>query len=316
MNSDYISSTNARGMQTPERAGEPALRWNGAVGAGAAAMPGLGAALPYWQAALGTAHAANPSANNPSAALDNNNPALALLDQLAIAIVVLDAQGGVSFANASAKSELANNPWLRVERGQLCAKRAADADALQDLLWAAARGEHAALRLGEAKTKTRAKSKTTGAASLAGTASAGFSLAATPLWLGQPKATRVQANAPAAKPARALAKAPERSAAQATARASAPTHIALVFQRRQLCEPLMLHHFARQHQLTGAEEAVLRHLCQNMDQSAVAQSMGIALSTVRSHVKNMSMKTGCHGMRALQAQLAMLPPIAVQIATN
>jgi DNA-binding CsgD family transcriptional regulator len=89
--------------------------------------------------------------------------------------------------------------------------------------------------------------------------------------------------------------------------------IALLFARPMVCDTLMLHHFARSHKLTPMEECVLRLLCQEMDQAEMAKELSVAVSTVRTHMKNIATKTGCHGMRALLARLALLPPLMPQM---
>jgi ATP/maltotriose-dependent transcriptional regulator MalT len=85
--------------------------------------------------------------------------------------------------------------------------------------------------------------------------------------------------------------------------------VALLFARPMVCDNLMLHHFGRSHKLTGMEECVLRLLCEGLDQNEMSQRLKVALSTVRSHMKSIAAKTGCHGMRALLAKLATLPPM-------
>jgi DNA-binding CsgD family transcriptional regulator len=92
--------------------------------------------------------------------------------------------------------------------------------------------------------------------------------------------------------------------------------IALLFARPMVCDTLMLHHFARSHKLTPMEECVLRLLCQEMDQAEMAKELSVAVSTVRTHMKNIATKTGCHGMRALLARLALLPPLMPQMQSD
>jgi DNA-binding CsgD family transcriptional regulator len=92
--------------------------------------------------------------------------------------------------------------------------------------------------------------------------------------------------------------------------------IALLFARPMVCDTLMLHHFARSHKLTPMEECVLRLLCQEMDQAEMAKELSVAVSTVRTHMKNIATKTGCHGMRALLARLALLPPLMPQVLSD
>jgi DNA-binding CsgD family transcriptional regulator len=303
MNNSFLSD--AASQQTPGRGGEQALRWR----AGLRPAPAEPLPVSYWQAALGGVSLLPSPSAAPSHSMASNSPlAWALLDQLAVGVVVLQVGGGVSFANASARAELAHNPWLRIERGQLCARRASDVQNLQDLLWAAARGEHSVLWLGLAKPKAKAKSansalgKEAPRAKAVGAAAhpASFVITATPLPLAQHPTGLSKTLGTAYRPTLAHTDEPNHK----------PSHIALIFTRRQLCEPLMLHHFARQHHLTSTEENVLRQLCENAEQQGVASSLGIAVSTVRSHIKSIAQKTGFHSMRALQAHLASLPPLA------
>ncbi len=198
----------------------------------------------------------------------------AVCEQLAHGLLLLDAQARVLYANAAARAELLANPWLHIVAGHLQARHGETQAQLQTQLWAASCGQRGVLHLAQGgEGKTKAKSKL-----------APLSVAITPLHSSD---APLQANG-----------------------APAAAQLALIFTRRHLCEPLMLHHFARGHQLTVTEEAVLRWLCQGDDPSSIAQHMGIALSTVRSHMKSIAQKTGCHGMRALQNRLALLPPLA------
>jgi DNA-binding CsgD family transcriptional regulator len=86
-------------------------------------------------------------------------------------------------------------------------------------------------------------------------------------------------------------------------------NVALVFSRSSVCDPVMLCFFARTHGLTPSEEQVLAILCQGCSAPQAAVQLGVAVSTVRSHVRSMCVKTHANGVRALVGQVAVLPPI-------
>ena len=86
-------------------------------------------------------------------------------------------------------------------------------------------------------------------------------------------------------------------------------NVALVFSRSSVCDPVMLCFFARTHGLTPTEEQVLAILCQGHSAPQTAVQLGVAVSTVRSHVRSMCVKTHANGVRALVSQVAVLPPI-------
>ena len=85
---------------------------------------------------------------------------------------------------------------------------------------------------------------------------------------------------------------------------------AWVFARASVCESLMLCFFARSHGLTATEEHVLGILCQGYSAPEIASQMGVAVSTVRSHVRSLCAKTRCSGVRELVNRVAVLPPVA------
>jgi len=85
--------------------------------------------------------------------------------------------------------------------------------------------------------------------------------------------------------------------------------VALIFSRPAVCDPVMLCFFARAYGLTPSEEQVLAILCQGYSAPEIAQQLEVAVSTVRSHVRSLCTKTHSNGVRALVAQIAVLPPI-------
>ena len=83
----------------------------------------------------------------------------------------------------------------------------------------------------------------------------------------------------------------------------------LVFGKRQVCEALSAHWFARSHRLTPAESRVLAALCSGERPSQIAAAQGVALSTVRTQIGSIRAKTGAESIRALVRQVAVLPPL-------
>jgi DNA-binding CsgD family transcriptional regulator len=88
------------------------------------------------------------------------------------------------------------------------------------------------------------------------------------------------------------------------------TQVALLFARASVGDPLMLSFFARSHRLTAAEEGVLAILCMGYSAPQAAKQLNVAVSTVRSHVRNMCAKTRSSGVRELVSRVALLPPMA------
>jgi len=90
----------------------------------------------------------------------------------------------------------------------------------------------------------------------------------------------------------------------------------LVFGKRQVCEALSAHWFARGHGLTPAESRVLAALCDGRRPSEVAEAQGVALSTVRTQINSIRAKTGAASIRALVRQVAVLPPLVSALRGN
>ena len=84
---------------------------------------------------------------------------------------------------------------------------------------------------------------------------------------------------------------------------------ALVLSRASVCDPLMLCLFARNHHITGTEEKVLALLSQGRSAPEIAAEMGVAVSTIRTHIQSACAKANRKGIRNLLAQLATLPPL-------
>ena len=85
--------------------------------------------------------------------------------------------------------------------------------------------------------------------------------------------------------------------------------ILLVLGKRQVCEALSVHWFARSHGLTPAESRVLVKLCDGLRPGEVAAGLCVALSTVRTQIGSIRAKTGAASIRSLVRQVAVLPPL-------
>jgi DNA-binding CsgD family transcriptional regulator len=85
--------------------------------------------------------------------------------------------------------------------------------------------------------------------------------------------------------------------------------IALFFERRAICDSGMFVFFARSHRLTRTEEQVLNLLCRSMSTPDIALELDVAVSTVRSHVRSLCIKTGAKGAREVISRVATLPPV-------
>lgn len=97
----------------------------------------------------------------------------------------------------------------------------------------------------------------------------------------------------------------------------APSLTLLVFGKRQVCEALSAHWFARSHGLTPAEARVLAALCDGQRPGDIAAAQRVAISTVRTQIGSIRAKTGAESIRALVRQVAVLPPLvgALRAAT-
>jgi len=91
--------------------------------------------------------------------------------------------------------------------------------------------------------------------------------------------------------------------------------VLLIVCRPALCAPLSLRFFAQAHGLTRTEEAVLADLVQGFEVEDIARQRGMAISTARSHVKQLRLKTRSASMRELLNALAVLPPVVSAVRT-
>jgi DNA-binding CsgD family transcriptional regulator len=83
----------------------------------------------------------------------------------------------------------------------------------------------------------------------------------------------------------------------------------LVLGKRQVCAQLSVEGFARSFKLTPAETRVLQGLCDGVEPHEVARRGGVAVSTVRTQIGSIRVKTGATSIRELVRQVAVLPPL-------
>ena len=86
-------------------------------------------------------------------------------------------------------------------------------------------------------------------------------------------------------------------------------HIALVFERSACAQSLSIAFYAQNHGLTSGEERVLRALNEDQSVGEVANTLGTAISTIRTHVNHIREKTGARSLRALVANVRSVPPL-------
>lgn len=83
----------------------------------------------------------------------------------------------------------------------------------------------------------------------------------------------------------------------------------LALRRERVAGSLSLHWFGRFHGLTAAEQQVLASLCLGKTAAEIAQSHGVALSTVRTQLASIRTKTTAPDIRSLIVQVALWPPL-------
>jgi DNA-binding CsgD family transcriptional regulator len=94
-----------------------------------------------------------------------------------------------------------------------------------------------------------------------------------------------------------------------------PLPVMAITCRPVLCAQISLHFFAQSYGLTRTEEAVLAALVQGQDVEDIVRERGLAMSTVRSHVKQLRIKTQCNSMREVLNKVSVLPPVVSSVKT-
>lgn len=108
----------------------------------------------------------------------------------------------------------------------------------------------------------------------------------------------------------------ERSAVQHTMLGSAlpPAYALLIFAKQQLCDDSTMALFARDRGLTSAEGQVLAQVCKGLRPAQIADNHGVRISTVRTQLRSIRMKTCCETIRELVQKVSVLPPMARQLS--
>lgn len=89
----------------------------------------------------------------------------------------------------------------------------------------------------------------------------------------------------------------------------------LTFGKRHPSETLTVDFFSRSQGLTGAESRVLQALCNGAKPKEIAAQCDVAISTVRSHICSIRVKTQTANIRELVDRVAKLPPITPAVKT-
>ena len=83
----------------------------------------------------------------------------------------------------------------------------------------------------------------------------------------------------------------------------------LLLGKTSVCESLSADSFASCHGLTPAEKTVLTALANGQCPTAIARQHGVAISTVRTQIASIRVKTGATSIRDLVESIARLPPL-------
>jgi DNA-binding CsgD family transcriptional regulator len=83
----------------------------------------------------------------------------------------------------------------------------------------------------------------------------------------------------------------------------------LALGKRQVCQQLSIHGFARDQGLTPTETRVLELLSDGVKPTEIAACQGVAVSTVRTQIGSIRSKTGASSIRELLRLVARLPPL-------
>jgi len=87
----------------------------------------------------------------------------------------------------------------------------------------------------------------------------------------------------------------------------------LVFAKQHLCDDSTMALFARERGLTSAEGQVLAQVCKGLRPAQIASNHGVRISTVRTQLRSIRMKTCSETIRELVQKVSVLPPMARQL---
>lgn len=88
------------------------------------------------------------------------------------------------------------------------------------------------------------------------------------------------------------------------------SHALLVFSKQHLCDDSTMALFARERGLTNAEGQVLAQVCKGLRPAQIAHKHGVRISTVRTQLRSIRMKTSSDTIRDLVQKVSVLPPMA------
>lgn len=209
----------------------------------------------------------------------------ATINQVDYGLVALDADTGtLLFANAAGRAALQADPsgapscdsGLRLAHDRVIASRASQSAQLTSVLQRTKSGLRGLLCLGQGPQP--------------------FSVAVVPL----PVAPNVNGVTPAT----------------GASSATAPSHSALlVFAKQQLCDDSTVTLFARERGLTSAEGQVLAQVCKGLRPTQIANRHGVQISTVRTQLRSIRLKTCSDTIRDLVHLVSVLPPMARQLSS-
>ncbi|MEO8546053.1 MAG: helix-turn-helix transcriptional regulator [Burkholderiaceae bacterium] len=93
----------------------------------------------------------------------------------------------------------------------------------------------------------------------------------------------------------------------------AESYALLVFAKQHLCDDSTMALFARERGLTSAEGQVLAQVCKGLRPAQIASNHGVRISTVRTQLRSIRMKTCSETIRELVQKVSVLPPMARQL---
>jgi DNA-binding CsgD family transcriptional regulator len=96
----------------------------------------------------------------------------------------------------------------------------------------------------------------------------------------------------------------------ATPARRSPAYALLAFPKQQACDSTTVTLFAREQGLTGAEGRVLMMMCQGLRAHEIAIHLGVQISTVRSQMRAIRVKTASASVRKLLDRVSVLPSMA------
>ena len=104
--------------------------------------------------------------------------------------------------------------------------------------------------------------------------------------------------------------------AASTAEPAPPCHALLVFAKQQLCDSSTMALFARDRGLTSAEGQVLAQVCRGLRPAEIADHHGVQISTVRTQLRNIRVKTCCETIGEVIQKVSVLPPMARHLSSH